>query len=201
MAGRSKVSQTECEGCGENVPSYDITHSGSIELGYRKLCSRCFSAEVAKHSGVDDFDHARLEPIEIVDCNGEVHQFHFVSRLLGHIVTLDAFELKDGQQSGYEFQIIGDPEEDQFALLGRMVSRIRKTLSVKYITDEGDGHGFQIADMKVHGRIGCDTSEDFYTPCVIIDGKEISWGEFGRMLSSLEGCQFKLEIFDRSDEL
>ena len=99
------------------------------------------------------------------------------------------------------FRSIGDPEEDQFALLGRMVSRIRKTLSVKHITDKGDGHGLQIADMTVHGRIECDLSEGIHTPCVVVDGQEISWEEFGRMLSSLEGWQFKLEILDRSDEL
>ncbi len=82
-----------------------------------------------------------------------------------------------------------------------MVSRIRKTLSVKHITDKGDGHGLQIADMTVRGRIECDLSEDIHMPCVVVDGQEISWDEFGRMISSYEGWQFKLEILDRSDEL
>ena len=111
---------------------------------------------------------------------------------------MDAFELKDGQQTGYKFQIIGDPEEDQFALLGRMIGRIRKTLSVKYIKDNGDGYGVQITDMMVRGRFECD---DAYMPSVVVDGQEISWEKFGRMISSYEGWQFKLEILDRSDEL
>jgi len=195
------MTQIHCEGCGKDTPGYDITHYGSMDGGYRDLCSLCFNAEVAKRSGLEKFDNTRLQPIGITDCDGELHQFHFVTRLLGHIVTLEAFELKEGQRSGYELQIIGDPEEDQFALLGRMVSRIRKTLSVKYITDKDDGHGLQIADMTVHGRIDCDLSEDIRTPCVVVDGQEISWEEFGRMLSSFEGWQFKLEILDRSDEL
>ena len=50
-----------------------------------------------------------------------MHLFHFVTRLLGNMVTLEAFEVKDGQSTGYQFQMIGDPEEDMFALLGRMV--------------------------------------------------------------------------------
>jgi len=195
------MTQIHCEGCGKDTPGYDITHYGSMGGVYRDLCSLCFNAEVAKRSGLETFDNARLQPIGITDCDGELHQFHFVTRLLGHIVTLEAFELKEGQRAGYELQIIGDPEEDQFALLGRMVSRIRKTLSVKHITDKGDGHGLQIADMTVHGRIECDLSEGIHTPCVVVDGQEISWEEFGRMLSSLEGWQFKLEILDRSDEL
>jgi hypothetical protein len=38
-------------------------------------------------------------------------------------------------------------------------------------------------------------------PIVVIDGQEISWEEFGHMMSSFEGWQFKLEMLDRSDEL
>lgn len=195
------MTQIYCEGCGKETPGYDITHYGSMDGVYRDLCSLCFNAEVAKRSGLEKFDNARLQPIGITDCDGELHQFHFVTRLLGHIVTLEAFELKEGQRAGYELQIIGDPEEDQFALLGRMISRIRKTLSVKHITDKDDGHGLQIADMTVRGRIEFDVSADIRTTCVVVDGQEISWDEFGRMLSSFEGWQFKLEILDRSDEL
>jgi len=195
------MNNVHCDECGEGTPSYDITHYGSAESGYKHLCSRCFSAEVAKVSGQSDFDFARLEPIGITDCDGVLHQFHFVTRLLGAIVTLDAFELKDGQPAGYEFEMIGNPEEDLFALLGRMVSKIRKALSVKHVIDRGDGHGLQIADTTVRGRIDCDLSEAESKPMVVVDGQEISWEEFGDMISAYEGWQFKLEIVDRSDEL
>lgn len=194
------MTKVHCEGCGEDAPSYEITHYGSMDGIYRQLCSCCFSAEVAKVSGIDNFDNTRLHPIGIVDCTGETHQFHFVSRLLGNMVTLDAFEVQDGDRAGYQFQIIGDPEEDMFAMLGRMVEKIRKALSVKHIKNAGDGHGLQIADMTVRGRIECDPSEDIRMPCVVVDGQEISWEDFGHMISSFEGWQFKLEILDRSEE-
>jgi hypothetical protein len=35
----------------------------------------------------------------------------------------------------------------------------------------------------------------------VIDGHEITWEQFGRMLMSFEGWQFKLEIHDRSKEI
>jgi hypothetical protein len=38
-------------------------------------------------------------------------------------------------------------------------------------------------------------------PLLIIDGREIGWDEFGRMLMSFEGWQFKLSIKDKSEEL
>ena len=194
------MTKIHCEGCGEDTPSYEITSYGSMDGGYKQLCSRCFSAEVAKVSGVEGFDNIRLQPIKIADCTGESHQFHFVPRLLGNMVTLDAFEVQDGNPAGYQFQVIGDSEEDMFAMLGRMVGRIRKTLSVKHIKNVGDGHGLQIADMTVRGRIECDYSEGEPAPSVVVDGQEISWEEFGRMISAYEGWQFKLEIRNRSEE-
>jgi len=38
-------------------------------------------------------------------------------------------------------------------------------------------------------------------PLLIIDGREITWDELGRMLMSFEGWQFKLTIADKSEEL
>ena len=38
-------------------------------------------------------------------------------------------------------------------------------------------------------------------PIFVIDGREISWDELGRMVAAFEGWQFKLEFRDRSDEV
>ena len=191
--------QDRCEECGEITPGYDTVHYGSMDSGYRQLCTRCFNAEVAQLHGLDDFENIRLEPIGLTDCAGEEHQFHFQTRLLGGIVSLEAFELREGNPAGYTFQLIGKPEEDLFALLGRLIQRIRKALSVKHIED--GQHGLQIVDDTVRGRIEWDDDEDGRVPLMVVDGREISWEEFGQMLMSHEGGQFKLEIFDRSDEV
>lgn len=191
-----------CEGCGEKVPSYEITHYSLTDMESRQLCSCCFNTEIAKLAGIDDFDNTRLQPIGIADCAEEMHQFHFVTRLLGNMVTLEAFEVQDGESTGFQFQIIGDPEEDMFALLGRMIEKIRKALSVKHINDAGDGHGLQIIDRTVRGRIECGNTDEYYSePSFVIDGKEVSLQEFGHMLNAFEGWQFKLEIRDRSEDV
>jgi len=36
---------------------------------------------------------------------------------------------------------------------------------------------------------------------LVIDGKEISWNQFGRMVMGLEGWQFRFEIRDPSEEI
>jgi hypothetical protein len=56
---------------------------------------------------------------------------------LGPGVALDAFELRDGHPAGYQFQIIGDAEEDLLALLGRLIVRMRRALSGKHVQQNG----------------------------------------------------------------
>jgi hypothetical protein len=53
----------------------------------------------------------------------------------------------------------------------------------------------------VQGKIEADIVQDDRVPLLIIDGKEITWNEFGRMLMSFEGWQFKMEVADKSEEL
>ncbi len=149
--------------------------------------------------GVTDFANFRLTPIGITDCAGETHQFHFQTRLHGDVVALDAFELREGDPVGYRFQIVGDPEDDLFALLGQLIQKIRRTLSIKHLTD--DGNGLRIAEQTVRGRIEWDDSQDGRVPLIVVDGREISWETFGQMLMTFEGWQFKLEIRDPSDEV
>jgi hypothetical protein len=45
-----------------------------------------------------------------------------------------------------------------------------------------------------------DEARGSHVPLVIVDSREITWDELGRMLMSYEGWQFKLEIRDKSEE-
>ena len=45
-----------------------------------------------------------------------------------------------------------------------------------------------------------DRDYDGRTPLLIIDGREVTWDEFGRMLMGFEGWQFKLNLADKSEE-
>ena len=53
----------------------------------------------------------------------------------------------------------------------------------------------------MRGRIEWDEAEDGHVPLVVVDGREISWEDFGRLMMSREGWQFKLEIKDPSEEV
>ena len=192
--------QTVCNNCGRTVPDYDIINSGSVETGYRELCTRCFNTGVAESDGLDWFEHAEFAPIELTDCDEEAHVFHFRARLFGPGIALDAFEVRDGEPAGYQFQVIGEPAGNPLALLARLIEKIRRALSVKHVR-EGE-LGPQIADQQIiRGRIGWDELEDGRAPLLVIDGREFTWDELGRMLMTFEGWQFKLEIRDKSEEI
>ncbi len=93
--------QVRCAQCSQMKPSYDIISCGSLETGYRELCTQCFNQEIAKLGGLDKFEHANFTPVALADCTGEDHEFHFRTRLLGPKVAIDAFELRDGEPGGY----------------------------------------------------------------------------------------------------
>jgi hypothetical protein len=198
------MNSTPCERCGRVVPRHDLTHY-TIDTGTLLLCTHCFNADVAEKIGIENFDNHPLDPISITVSDGVVHEFHFRARLMGaDMVALEAFELDEGEPAGYQFQLIGAPGEDRFTQLGRLVKRIRATLSTKYL--EVGKYGLHIKDMEVSGRIEADTLVDgdlfgIRLPMLVIDGREITWEKLGEMLMTFEGFQFKLQIIDKSDDL
>jgi hypothetical protein len=194
------MSASHCHTCRCPIAGYESVHYGSAESGYRDLCWRCFNEEVARAGGLR-FEHIAFEPIELADATGQRHQFHFRVRLLGDHVTLDAFELRDGDPAGYEFHATGDPEGDLFALLAQLIERMRRALATRHLKEDERCGVLSIADMLVRGQIGWDSAEGGRVPLLVIDGREVTWEEFGRMLMTFEGWQFKLEIREPSEEI
>ena len=191
------MAHERCEQCGNQTPPWDTIYCGSGDGRHELLCTSCFNARIAESTGFTDFKNVRLEPIRMIDSQGESHQFHFQLRLLGDRIALDGFELQGELPAGYRFQLIGEADGDVLMLLGRLVEKIRRALSVRHI----DFRERRIIDSTVRGRIEWDDSQAGHLPLVVVDGKEVSWDDLGKMLMSMEGWQFRLEIADPSEEL
>lgn len=161
------------------------------------LCTACFNIRIAQLVGVVDFENIRLAPVKMIDYDGKIHVFHFQIRLLGREIALNAFELCRRRPDGYRFRLIGNCSDDLFVLLGHLIERIRRALHVKHI----DFPGGQIINRTLRGRIEQGESQLERLPVVVIDGKELSWDNFGLMLRSMAGRQFRLDIADLSEEL
>lgn len=151
--------EISCASCDQSTPSYKLVSYGSIEHGYKQICLNCLKKEMAEAMGLEVFEHPKFEPVGLPDCTGEVQEFHFRTNLSGPGVTIDAFQLRDGDPSGYQFQIIGNPENDLLVLFGELIQKIRRGLSTKHIVD--GPHSLQIADHGVVRRkIECDVDHD-----------------------------------------
>lgn len=190
------ITTVQCEACQQQVPCFDMTRYGSME-SYRDLCTLCLNAEIACDMGLEWFEDARLEPVQLLDCAGETHTFHFRLRLLPSMIVLDGFEVVDGMEGGYRTRLVGDPEDEVFALVGRLVQKLRRQLAVKHLGAEQSG---LIANDMVRGEIGPPQGDYDTGPVLTIDGKTVSWQELGALMNGYEGFQFKLEIKDLSDE-
>jgi hypothetical protein len=192
--------QVTCETCHQPTAAHDVVNYGSIEGGYRRLCGRCFNLSAASRLGLKDFGHVGFEPVCMVDARGGEHEFHFRTRLIGPGMALDAFELLNGIPGGYRFQAIGEVEDDPLALLSGLISRMRRSLSLTHFEDTG--HGPQVSDrLTLRGIVDSDPDNDARLPLVVVDGREFTWEELGRMVATFEGWQFKLEFRDLSEEL
>ena len=188
-----------CEKCGKMVAPYQSVSLGSAEGKYQYLCMACTNADIAEQAGVN-FKHPEYQPMALPDIDGIEHEFHFNTRLLGDRVVISALEIKDGEHRGYEFEVLGyDPEEDTLELYRLLLDRMRRGLMQRHL--KVDKYGLHIAKPDiVRARIDCDLDNPDNGPLLVIDGKEVAWDEFGRMLTTFEGFQFKMEIYDISEE-
>ena len=189
-----------CDTCGVVPRPFDSVHYGSHGSAYRLLCSRCFNLEVARRGGLVDFEHVDFEPLTMSDASGRDHVFQFRTHLFAIGVAIDAIELLEDERDGYHFQVIGDAEGDLLELLARLVTKMRRALALSHI-EEG-AHGLQISNAGiVRARIESDPESDTDMPMVVIDGRQVSWEEFGRMVATYMGFQFKLDMHDLSNEI
>jgi len=67
---------------------------------------------------------------------------------------LDAFELREGQPAGYQFQVVGNPEDDLLALLGRLIEKMRRALALRHIEDSTLGYKSPILRPSLTGSTG-----------------------------------------------
>jgi hypothetical protein len=194
----SDSTQNPCDTCGTEISTYDGIYFSEGNTR-RFLCTRCYNEAISEAFGLD-FEHLSFDPIILADKDGENHTFHFQTRLFGDKVHIQALERRDNATKGYEFSTHGNAEDDLFDLFTKLVERIRRQLKQKHI-ESGDLSRYRITDKDiVRGHITWDDDTVGEVPCLVIDGKELSWHEFGRMLMSYEGFHFKLEIFEGDEE-
>ena len=96
-------------------------------------------------------------------------------------------EGKDGQ--GFFFREFD--ATSPYLALGRLRGRIRKTLATRHIEQPEPGN-FQATHETVRGRISYSDGEVAF----VIDGQLLTLQQFGKMVETFEGFEFRLDIED-----
>jgi hypothetical protein len=190
-----------CQWCGKDSSGY-----GMVVLTIKKdepsqsICEDCYNKYMSDMLGVEDYKDFEREAT-FKDCDGIDHCFQIGKKIHPTGIFWEAIEFIEEDKVGYSFEIHQEFEEDSNGALKRLYKKIKKGLSQKHIKREVfRGHELiSFKDNLVEGRIEWDDRYETDMPKFIIDGQEYSLEEFGRMMMSCEGWNFKLEIIEPTE--
>jgi hypothetical protein len=153
-------------------------------------CVECYNELLAKLMGIA---LPREIPKEIYFYDNEMnlHSFALEFMFLPNCKLLKACETGE---SRYECEVLGELNDSFFQMWNQLMERLKKMMSVKYITPDRGWNG-----TKLLGYL--DYNSDSGACDIIIDGKAYTWEELGRIAATKEGFQIKIEIADPTDEL
>jgi hypothetical protein len=180
MASGMKRSSVLCVECGA---------PGGVFLdGEGPLCDSCADARLSEITGYPRLP-APPPPEVIVGPDRRRHKiFYRIWRSPARIVV-EAVESGDG---GYLVKVGGSHFSDVPELVARARSSIRERIGrIELERSPHDGY-WMMSGWEVNGRFEWNEQSELFD--VVIDGRRLSWSEFGRVVSCYEGWEFKLSI-------
>lgn len=187
-----------CERCGKASHGMTILTHGDNEQ--ETICTDCFNKEMAEYYEIEDFKDY-IKTYTAIDSDGLPHVFDINKRIMGTGVFWEAIEVYDGNYNGYQFEVQADMDGDQHEAVQKLYEKISKGISKKSIEmkDFGGQKIRSIVDDEIEGRIEWDSDGD--RTVLIIDGKKYSLQEFGEVLRSREGFNFKIKFYDPTEDM
>ena len=172
-----------CEICGK--PAW--VHVTEVDGSKHECCMDCQNDKVAALLGVDHFkDYIRTYTYKR-------HTFNIQQMIYATGIQWQAQEETD-KEHGYYFALNAPFDEDPHESLQELYRRIRHGVSNKYLTKGEYQYKYFLKFDKGIGRIECEESGERDHPNLVIDGKKVTWDEFGLMISTCEGFNLKFRI-------
>lgn len=163
-----------------------------ILLATVPLCDHCFDARISAEHGWPRLPEPPA-PEAITGPDGRRHQVAYrLWRSPGGI----AVEAGEGDRSsdGYFVQVVGPHDVDVSTLVERVKATIRQRIGHSDLELSTRGDHWIIAGDDLTGRLVW--REDGEPHGVVVDGRHLSWEEFGRALEPFEGWDFRLSFGD-----
>ncbi len=129
--------------------------------------------------------------MEFTDCTGKNRRFKFEVIEVGHLIRMEAKEIRSDKKPGYYFREIG--MADHLVLLrGNLNKKIMDGLSMRHILLRKRGPGkWDMLSDKLVGYISYDEQDGM---CLIIDGMKVTCEEFFDFVHMHEGFSFRIEF-------
>ena len=196
----------KCDKCKKEISYGGVNLQGEAKT--ESLCSDCFNDFVANRWGIDKPD-SDFEPITLKDIDGISHTFH-IKTMLTTGLGMEAIEIEDGEYKdyGYKFGILVHPETDTMEAFKMLYEKMKAGLSRKSIIKReesgylNDDFSINRDDDTIIGRIEDNYEDNLADELVFsIDGKKYTLDELKKFVSPYVGFNFKLSIYDSSDDI
>ncbi len=170
------------------------------------LCDRCFNDHISRQTGWAPLPDP--PPVETVR-TGDGRKLRFRYRLSWAptgVLSAEAEQVDQPPGEGFRFSVSGEHDADPDTVLARLRRVVHREVGRSYLVPDefassGDDPRWMIADDEVFGWIGWSGNASVREPAVVIDGRHLDWDEFGRMVASFEGWQFRMVLSDNSDHV
>ncbi len=157
------------------------------------LCDRCFDRRMTVATGYPRLPEAP-PPEDLAGPDGRLHRFRYRLWRAPTGIVGEAEEIGRGPDEGYHVEVLGSHEADAGELMARVRDRLKQRVGRLELEDRAGCHPI-LAGHEVTGRLVWSGEDKLYD--VIVDGRRLSWSEFGRALEPFEGWEFRLAFQDK----
>jgi len=182
-----------CEQCG--------ALGATVSLGGEVLCDRCVDDRISELTGMPRLPDPPSDEV-FTGPDERAHRLRFRLWRAPTGVSVEAAEIDCPAGEGYQFTLLGQHDADIDALLDSLRERIRAGISRLDLEPNPYREGWLLVGETLRGRFEWNDAGDNGQPYdVIVDGRRLSWEEFGYAFGGLEGWGFTLHIHDLSSVL
>ncbi|WP_456153947.1 DUF7713 domain-containing protein [Rossellomorea oryzaecorticis] len=183
-----------CDVCEQREARIRLTSA----QGDKEFCETCYNKQMESELDVQLESIVQSFTVESHDGNKRTFEVHRRLDPLGIFLKAEESTIH-----GYRFAVHGELHCNQKELFNLLMDKTIQGVNTSNLKMHRFPNGHQtegIAADQVIGRVEYDEKSHGNTPLVIIDGKPYTWVQFGRMVTSFEGFQMKIEWLDMTED-
>lgn len=145
--------------------------------GSDRLCDRCADRRIAARTSWPELPDPPA-PLVVVGPDGRSHTMLIRLRRVPSGVVAEAVEAGPGPGEGYHLQVLGAHDVDVPMLVEQLRVQVREEIGTAYLQPSTHRAGWLLRGGQVRGRLVLAGDDVSYA--VVVDGRTLSWEEFGR---------------------